>query len=109
WLYRIAANVIADRARRHATRPATPALPDDVPQRPNPYATGPDEVEEAARLYRFVRTLPDDQRRVILLRFVGEKSIREIAEELGRTEGAVKQLQFRALKTLRARMEAVDA
>jgi len=36
---------------------------------------------------------------------VEEKAIREIAEELGRTEGAVKQLQLRALKTLRSRME----
>ena len=52
---------------------------------------------------------PADQRRVIALRFAEEKSIREIAAELGRSEGAVKQLQFRALQNLRARMEGANA
>ena len=37
-------------------------------------------------------------------RFVEQRSIRDIAAELGRSEGAVKQLQFRALQTLRSRM-----
>jgi RNA polymerase sigma-70 factor (ECF subfamily) len=47
--------------------------------------------------------LPADQRLVIIKRFVEQKSIREIAEDLQRSEGAVKQLQFRALETLRTR------
>ena len=38
------------------------------------------------------------------MRFAEEKSIREIADELGRSEGAVKQLQFRALENLRKRL-----
>ena len=38
------------------------------------------------------------------MRFADEKSIREIAGELGRSEGAVKQLQFRGLETLRNRL-----
>ena len=49
-----------------------------------------------------------DQQRVVVARFVEQKSIREIAQALGRTEGAVKQLQFRALETLRSRMRDVD-
>jgi RNA polymerase sigma-70 factor (ECF subfamily) len=51
-----------------------------------------------------VDRLPEVQRHVIVRRFVEESSIREIAQELGRTEGAVKQLQFRALETLRSRV-----
>jgi RNA polymerase sigma-70 factor (ECF subfamily) len=43
----------------------------------------------------------------VLARFVEQKSVREIAQTLGRTEGAVKQLQFRALENLRARMRDV--
>lgn len=102
WIFRIATNAITDRARRSAKQPAGPA-PGDIEDLSEP--DGLEGVEERARLYQLVRSLPDDQRRVIHLRFVEEKAIREIAEELGRTEGAVKQLQFRALKTLRSRME----
>jgi DNA-directed RNA polymerase specialized sigma24 family protein len=41
---------------------------------------------------------------VIQMRFAEEKGIREIAETMGRTEGAVKQLQYRAMQSLRERM-----
>ncbi len=43
------------------------------------------------------------------MRFVEQKSIREIALELERSEGAVKQLQLRAIENLRAQMEASHA
>jgi RNA polymerase sigma-70 factor (ECF subfamily) len=56
-------------------------------------------------LFELVDRLPEDQRRVIHLRFTVQQSIAEIARELGRSEGAVKQLQFRALENLRARMK----
>jgi len=46
---------------------------------------------------------------VILARFVEQKSIRQIAESLQRTEGAVKQLQFRALENRRTRFRRADA
>jgi RNA polymerase sigma-70 factor (ECF subfamily) len=39
------------------------------------------------------------------MRFVEQKSIREIAQVLGRSEGAVKQLQLRAIENLRAQLE----
>ena len=61
-------------------------------------------TERRAKLFRLVDELADDQRRVVLMRFAEEKSIREIAESLGRSEGAVKQLQFRALENLRRRI-----
>jgi len=56
-----------------------------------------------------VEQLPIDQRRVIGMRFTEGKSIREIADEIGRTEGAVKQLQFRGLETLRAQLGGKNA
>jgi len=74
--------------------------------------TNPTEIEDVERratLYRLVDTLPDEQRRVGVLRFVEQKSIKEVAREVRKTEGAVKQLQFRALTNLRARMEGADA
>ena len=54
-------------------------------------------------LGKLVQSLPDDQRRVVERRFVDQRSIREIAHEMGRSEGAIKQLQLRALQSLRAR------
>jgi RNA polymerase sigma-70 factor, ECF subfamily len=51
-----------------------------------------------------VEKLPADQREVITKRFAGQKSIAEIAKEMGRSEGSVKQLQFRGLQSLRTMM-----
>jgi RNA polymerase sigma-70 factor (ECF subfamily) len=77
-------------------------------QLPDAAETGVDadleKAETVARVYRLVDQLPWDQRYVIRLRFAEEKSIREIAQQLSRSEGAIKQLQFRALQNLRARM-----
>ena len=67
------------------------------------------EVERRATLFQLVDTLPTEQRRVVVLRFVEQKSIKDVAREIRKTEGAVKQLQFRALTSLRARMEGADA
>jgi len=105
WLYRIAANAVADHFERRARERGTARTAE---AESNPAAAGLDEVERRARLFGLVRRLPADQRRVIEMRFAEEKSIRETAQDLGRTEGAVKQLQFRALRTLRARMEESD-
>jgi RNA polymerase sigma-70 factor (ECF subfamily) len=66
------------------------------------------EIEHTTMLYQLVARLPEAQFRVIHMRFVEQKSIREIAQELGRSEGAVKQLQLRAIESLRARMEGAD-
>jgi len=100
WLYRIAANEIANNATSAARR--RQLEPDDPPK------SFPEEVESRARLFRLVETLPPDQRRVINLRFVEERSIREIAREMQRSEGAVKQLQFRGLQNLRIKMSGND-
>lgn len=100
WLYRIAANAIADRWQRAGRERGNPAAIDSAAADDPQLA----EVEQRALLFRLVESLPEDQQRVLRMRFTEEKSIREIAAALGRTEGAVKQLQFRALESLRARM-----
>jgi RNA polymerase sigma-70 factor (ECF subfamily) len=110
WLFRIAANLIADRWQRSGREIAGDSLLESE-KLESAKATG-GEIEDAERratLYRLVDTLPDEQRRVVVLRFVEEKSIKEVAREVGKTEGAVKQLQFRALTNLRARMGGADA
>jgi len=99
WLFRIAANVIVDRSSRAAKELSSI----DDPAEP-PSDTGPEEIENRAQLFRLVDRLPAGQRRAIVMRFAEQKSIREIAHELERTEGAVKQLQFRGMQTLRAKV-----
>ena len=98
WLYRIAANAIWDRAGRVAKEPHNPGTNDPPGKEP---AIDPERIERRAKLFRLVRSLPADQRRVIEMRFGEEKSIAEIASELRRTSGAVKQLQFRGIQKLR--------
>jgi RNA polymerase sigma-70 factor (ECF subfamily) len=100
WLYRIASNAIADRARQKV-RESTDQL---NPSSESSTATDLEAIERRARLFNAVDKLPAAQRRVIAMRFADEKSIREIADEMGRSEGAVKQLQFRALEHLRNRL-----
>jgi RNA polymerase sigma-70 factor, ECF subfamily len=101
WLFRIASNAISDHYRREAKQKDLP--PADPPQEDDAI----EDADRRAQVFRNVAVLPADQRRVIQLRFAEEKSIREVAEALGRSEGAVKQLQFRALQTLRERMRDV--
>ncbi|HTO07462.1 MAG TPA: sigma-70 family RNA polymerase sigma factor [Myxococcota bacterium] len=99
WLLRIAANAVVDRARR--TKRRALAGPDLAPEPSEPERL---DAQQRARLFRAVAELPREQRRVIELRFAEERPVREIAAALGKSEGAVKQLQLRALAALRKRI-----
>ena len=104
WLFRIARNVVANERRSHRRRPA--ASLDAVLGAGLTIADGVDlegdvvTRDEAAAALRAVRSLPDDRRRAILLRFVDEMSTAEIAGVLGRSEGAVRVLIHRALRSV---------
>src|SRR6266436_2824885 len=104
WLFRIAANALSDQWKRAGREPA------NVEDPPEP-SGGPEQeaVETQVRLFGLVEKLPADQRRVVFGRFVEQRSIREIAQALGKSEGAVKQLQFRALEKLRSQMGGAHA
>jgi len=73
-------------------------LPDEQPQSSEVRFT---EVEERAQLFTLLKRLRKDQRRVVIMRFAQERSSKEIAQAIGRSEAAVKALQFRALQSLR--------
>ena len=103
WLLRIAVNAIVDRSKR-TSREIAVEDPPEISVRP-----GMDQVEHRARLFQLVNRLPEDQRVVVEMRFAEEKSIREIAQALGRSEGAVKQLQFRAVQNLRVGFDSRKA
>jgi len=101
WLFRIAANALADHWRRTSRDAYEP--PPDVPD-----SRESEDIERRAIVAQLVDRLPDTQRQVIEMRFAGGKSIREIATALDRSEGAVKQLQLRALENLRKHLEGRD-
>lgn len=101
WLLRIASRAISDHWKRAGRESGAPWPESDQ--------AGPDEIERNAMLFQLVNRLPEAQFRVIHMRFVEQKSIREIARELDRSEGAVKQLQLRAIENLRAQLEGAHA
>ena len=101
WLVRIAANAVADRGKRTSREVVGIEDPDEIAATP-----GLAEAGEQGEIFRLVNDLPEEQQRVLRLRFAEDKSIREIAQELGKTEGAIKQLQFRGVETLRERCQA---
>jgi RNA polymerase sigma-70 factor, ECF subfamily len=101
WLLRIAVNAMVDRSKRHGREIAV----DDPPELSTRPGLG--QVEDRARLFRLVDELPEGQRHVVVMRFAEQKSIAEIARHLGRSQGAIKQLQFRGLENLRDRFEGV--
>jgi len=103
WLLRIAANAIADTLKRGGVEVSSDDPP-EISMKPRM-----EQAEDAARLFQMVHSLAEDQRQVIVMRFAEEQSIREIAQKLRRSEGAVKQLQFRALQNLRGKFDLPKA
>ena len=101
WLLRIASRAIADHFERSGRESGNPSA--------EPDRATLEETERNAMLFQLVDRLPEMQFRVIHMRFVEQKSIREIAQEIGRSEGAVKQLQLRAIESLREQMEGAHA
>lgn len=100
WLFQIARNVVAERRRTRRRRPEAPledaaTVADDVDIAAQ--VTGRAEASEA---WQAVDRLTGDRRRAVLLRFVDEMSTAEIAGTLGRSEGAVRVLIHRALRSI---------
>src|SRR6267378_3807561 len=89
WLFRIASNLIADRAKRAAREGTSEPgpLPHDQSGAAHTQQIDLEQCERQAQVFRLVGTLDEDQRRVLVMRFAEEKSIREIADALGRSEG----------------------
>ena len=101
WLYRVASNLMSKQRRR----PAWVELPDPIA---GPSEDNPERLwlrrDQGDELHRAVRGLPQDQRDAILLKFEARLKNKEIGVVLGRSEGAVKLLLFRAVHGLRRRM-----
>ena len=105
WVFAIAHHRLID-ARRHAAR--RPVELSAEPPEPRERA---DDAAEAAlarigteRVHEILATLSEDQRAVLLLRFVGDMSVEDVARAIGKRPGAVKALQRRGLAAVKRRL-----
>ncbi len=101
WLMTIARNLVVDHYKSGRTRLETTT--DDLSAHGG-VTEGPEE-EVTVRLtnqilHKALAALPTEQHECLVMRFLSGRSIAETAQALGRTEGAVKQLQLRAVRNL---------
>jgi RNA polymerase sigma-70 factor (ECF subfamily) len=104
-IFSIAHARLVDQFRAAARRPSTWSYEPDLDLRTTESAE--DRVVRAAGdlgAWQLLSELPDEYREVISLRVIAGLSLAETAEVMGRSDGAVKQLQRRALEKLRARV-----
>ncbi len=99
WLFRIARTTIALYYRDQPTLTATP-----LDERLLPTEVGPSDVFETKltqkQLAQALSDLTEDQQQVVILKFVDGFTNTDIAQILGKSEGAIKSLQHRALSSL---------
>ena len=107
WLFRLARNAVIDHVR---TRHDHADL-DSISQWSHGDA-GPDEIavvrQELDAIGLALANLTDEQREAIALRFFAGLSAREAAEAMGKQEGTVRGLQFRAIAAMRRQL-GIDA
>jgi RNA polymerase sigma-70 factor, ECF subfamily len=107
WLYRIARNRVIDHMRR---QPAKTDLTLEE-ARVETIASGESVIDNALQrdeIMKAVQVLTDEQRQVIILKFIDDLDNATIASVMGKTEGAVKSLQHRALDTLRHHLDQIQ-
>jgi RNA polymerase sigma-70 factor (ECF subfamily) len=100
WLFRLARNALANDRRHRRRHPEAPL--EDALGVAAPVDTAREVVtrDEVARAWAAIDRLPEERRRALTLRYVEEMSAREIGEVLGRSEGAVRVLVHRALRSV---------
>ncbi len=98
WLYRIAGNTIADHFRHE---PESRELPEGLPDHNAQVETSAIHHLEVEDIWRLVARLPRQQRLAMRLRFGEDRSLKEAAQIMGKSEPAVKLLIYRAVGRLR--------
>lgn len=108
WLYRLAHNKMVDVLRSHKRAQESPLEHAAHVVSSHTMESVEDRLD-FQQILQTLRVLNDQQREVIVLRFVEELSIAETAQIMQKSEGAVKALQHRALETLRRHLQDVGA
>lgn len=100
WVFTIAHHRLVDHYRTSARRRTEPVA--DVPEQGVSHRAAPERCTPDDDLIRALDRLTPDQREVVVLRFVADLSIRDVAAITRKRQGAVKMLQARALESLAA-------
>ncbi|MEK6720379.1 MAG: sigma-70 family RNA polymerase sigma factor [Chloroflexota bacterium] len=100
WLFRIARNAIANQRRTVRRRPTAPIEAAAIVADPLDVEGDAVRREEGSAAWLAVGRQPTDRRRALILRFVDEMSTAEIAGVMGRSEGAIRVLIHRALRSV---------
>lgn len=106
WVFRIAHNLVVDHYRAAKDKihdELSPDLP-DLDRQHHPIKITQDRFDNAV-LKKAMTKLKKQYHDIILYKFINELSNSEIAEILGKSEGSLRILQFRALKALRKELE----
>jgi RNA polymerase sigma-70 factor (ECF subfamily) len=103
WVFTVAHSRLVDERRRRGRQPNCVPIDADFepPTSECPTETAAMRSFELADIEAVCAQLPADQRSVVLLRIIGELSIEQVAEALGKSPGAVKQLQRRGFESAR--------
>jgi RNA polymerase sigma-70 factor (ECF subfamily) len=106
WLLRIACNLVINHKKSHKND-GHAQLPETIEtdDRGHSPEISCETKLDGERVWREVKKLPNDQRQVIIMRFIDDMGYPDIAGILGKSVGAVRVIQFRALANLRHMME----
>ncbi|MGZ6316535.1 MAG: RNA polymerase sigma factor [Anaerolineales bacterium] len=100
WLYRIAHNAVVDHYRTRRTVVSLEDLQSGEVGREDDTEENLEQHMQMEQLRRALQELTEGQREVLILRFIEGLSVREIARQLGKRQGAVRALKMRGLREL---------
>lgn len=100
WIFRIASNMITDHYRRRVVRSNVESAGDSIEEMVDA-DSNQSELIEQLELRQALKRLTEDQQEVIVLKFIEGYDTDEIAHLVGKSTGAVRAIQFRALTALR--------
>ncbi len=100
WVFKIAHNLVVDYYRQNKTTEMIEETIVDTKLESNPHYQADLKLTQI-RLRKVIRRLPDNYQEIIILKYINELDNKEIAHAVGKSEGAVRTIQFRALDRLK--------
>lgn len=104
WVFKIAHNLVCDYYRKNETTSEIDENIADPQEHLSPERTITIKFTQT-HLRTAIKKLPENSQQVIILKYINELDNNEIAKTIGKSEGAIRIIQFRALKQLRSILE----